>query len=215
MEFRWHQKQIIKDDYDRIIIRHGRRCGVTCAIVKKIIDTSLANNGSKQLVMLPYRTQINQYIKLLKELSPKKYLQAATQESCYFANGSALYFITNSHSDFITPGAKYDNIYVDCAEGFEVKKLKKFLKYCSAWMNPKILLSYTTTKRSMSLDYLAQGKCKTKGWSTHYYWPGQSGTTGKVNPDWTINIDTDLFIELGEEFYKLEILSEYYKKGND
>lgn len=215
MELRWHQKQIIEDDYDRIIVRHGRRCGITWAIAKKVIDTALANNDSKQLIMLPHNTQINQYIKLFKELSPKKYLKVATKEGCRFTNGSTLWFLTSNSSDFIIPGRQYDNVYVDCAEGFEVKALKKFLSYCSGWMNLKILLSYTTTKRSMSLDYLAQGKCKTKGWSTHYYWPGMSSTTGKVNPDWTINFDEDLLIELGEEFYNLEVKAEYYKKGND
>lgn len=239
IEPRWYQKKILKAANNRLVMRSGRRVGKTYTMILNMVYYAFNNPDSDQLVIGPYKIQVDEIFRELKKLINDNPLLSQSVErsvkspqQIQFGNGARILGLSAGTSSGqggkSIRGQGADVIYIDEMAFLSEEDINSIMGMQLEDMeNIKIWASSTPTGArkvfwnwctNASISYgVKKGDSYEDVKSIKRVRKEGNGWTefhypGWVNPKWDEAMEEHLRATLSEEGYKHEVLAEF---GNE
>jgi hypothetical protein len=208
---RWYQIEMLRDQSNRKVYRCGRRTGKTETMVLDMLHKTFTKNNYRCLVVTPYENQVRLIFMRLRELldhSPHINAEVVKNTSnpynITFKNNSAILGFTTGASSgsggASIRGQRADWLFMDEVDYMGDADFDSVTAIAAERSEIGISMSSTPTGRR-SQFYKACTDPKMK--YTEHYHPSMH------NPNWGVEMESELRAQLSEQGYVHEILAEF------
>lgn len=208
---RWYQAEMLYDKSLKKVLRQGRRTGKTEVMVLDMLWRAFTRRNYRCLTVTPYENQVRLQFQRLKELidaSPilKAEVVSMTKNpyAIHFKNHSAIFGFTTGASSgsgaASIRGQRADWIYMDEVDYMSDADFDSVTAIAAERADIGITMSSTPTGRRS--QFFKACTDPDMGYTEHYH-------PSTHNPNWGIEMETELRAQLSEQGYIHEVLAEF------